>query len=332
MGDKKILLTGGAGYIGIVLLQKLIAKGYKVRVLDNFLFGKKPIKPFLNKIEIVNKDIRKVSEKDVDGIDAVIHLAGLSNDPMADFDPKANLEINTVGTVRLAKICKEQGIKRFTFASSASIYNRGILKRTRIQKESGIVRPKAAYSVSKYKAESELMKMTDKSFAPIIFRQGTVYGFSPRMRYDLVVNTMVKTALSEGKIYVFCGGVQWRPLVDVDDVAVAHIKALEIPEKKLKGEIINLFYENDKILDVAHMVKTTVEESTGKPIELVIDHSPKKDRSYRISNSKVERILGWRPKISIEESVRNMLKQIINYKMTNFKNDNYYNIRKFKLP
>lgn len=323
----KILLTGGAGYIGIVLLKKLLDKGHKVRVLDNFLFGKKPIIPYLKKIEVVNKDIRKVSHKDLEGIDAVIHLAGLSNDPMADFDPKANLEINTQGTIRLAKLCKELGIKRFTFASSASIYNRGILKRTRVQKENGIVKPKAAYSVSKYKAESELLKMADKDFAPIIFRQGTVYGFSPRMRYDLVVNTMVKTALSEGKIYVFCGGVQWRPLVDVEDVAVAHVKSLEIPDKKLKAEVVNLFYENYKILEVARMIKVTVEESTGKTIELVVDHSPKKDRSYRISNSKIEKMLNWKPLISIEESVRNMMKQIKKYKVGDYSNPVYYNIQ-----
>ncbi len=326
----KILLTGGAGYIGIVLLKKLLDKGYRVRVLDNFLFGKKPIVPYLKKIEVVNKDIRDVSKKDLEGINTVIHLAGLSNDPMADFDPKANREINTEGTIKLAKLCKELGIKRFTFASSASIYNRGILKRTRVQNENGIVKPKAAYSLSKYKAEKELMKMADKNFAPIIFRQGTVYGFSPRMRYDLVVNTMVKTALSENKIYVFCGGVQWRPLVDVEDVAVAHLKFLEIPEKRLKGEIINLFYENYKILDVAQKVKTTVEEYTKKTIELVIDHSPKKDRSYRVSNSKIERILKWKPKIEIEESVMNMLKQIKKYKVDDFSNPVYYNIQFMK--
>jgi nucleoside-diphosphate-sugar epimerase len=281
MHAKKILLTGGAGYIGIVLLEKLLAKGYKVRVLDNFLFGKKPIIPYLKRIEVVNKDIRNVNKKDLEGIDAVIHLAGLSNDPMADFDPKANFEINTEGTIKLAKLANEMGIKRFTFASSASIYNRGILKRTRIQSEDGIVKPKAAYSVSKYRAEKELMNMADSNFAPIIFRQGTVYGFSPRMRYDLVVNTMVKTALYEGKIYVFCGGVQWRPLIDVEDVAVAHLKSLEIPEKKLKGDIVNLFYENYKILDVARMVKKVVEGLTGKMIEMVVDHSPKKDWTYR---------------------------------------------------
>lgn len=330
MRHMKILLTGGAGYIGIVLLKKLLDKGYEVRVLDNFMFGKKPITPYLKKIEVVNKDIRNVSRKDLEGIDAVIHLAGLSNDPMADFDPKANLEINTEGTIKLAKLCKELGIKRFTFASSASIYNRGILKRTRIQKESGIVKPKAAYSVSKYKAESELLKMADKDFAPIIFRQGTVYGFSPRMRYDLVVNTMVKTALSEGKIYVFCGGVQWRPLIDVEDVAVAHVKSLEIPDKKLKAEVVNLFYENYKILEVARMIKVTVEKSTGKTIELVVDHSPKKDRSYRISNSKIERMLKWRPRISIEESVRNMFKRIKEYKLDDYSNPVYYNIQFMK--
>ncbi|PJA53619.1 hypothetical protein COU86_05940 [Candidatus Roizmanbacteria bacterium CG10_big_fil_rev_8_21_14_0_10_36_26] len=326
----KILLTGGAGYIGAVLLKKLLHCGYKVKVFDNLLFGEVSIKPYINKIGITKKDIRKISKNDLININTVIHQAGLSNDPMAEFDPKANFEINTLGTIRLAKLCKEFGIKRFTFASSASIYNRGILKRTRVQKEDGIVKPKAPYSISKYKAETELLKMADANFAPIIFRQGTVYGYSPRMRYDLVVNTMLKTALDKGKIYVFCGGVQWRPLVDVEDVATAHIKAIEIPEKKLTGQIVNLFYDNYRVLEVAHKVKAVVERETKKTIKIIVDHSPKKDRSYRISNTKVEKLLRWRPKISIETSVKNMLKQIKFNKMEDFSNPRYYNINWIK--
>lgn len=331
MQKKKVLLTGGAGYIGVVILRKLLEKGYKVKVFDNFLFGLDAIKSYVNKIEITKKDIREISKNDLIGINAVIHQAGLSNDPMAEFDPKANYEINTLGTVRLATFCKEIGIKRFTFASSASIYDRGILKKTRVQKEDGIVKPRAAYSVSKHKAEIELLKIADEKFAPIIFRQGTVYGFSPRMRYDLVVNTMLKTALEEEKIYVFCGGVQWRPLVDVEDVATAHIKAIEIPEKKLKGQIINLFYENYKILEVAHKVKEIVEKEIKKTIQIIVDHSPKKDRSYRISNTKIEKILYWRPKKSIEVSVENMIKEINKNKMDDFSNPQYYNIKWVKL-
>lgn len=326
----KILVTGGAGYIGAVLLEKLLKAGYRVRVFDNFLFGKTPIKPFLKKIEIVNKDIRKIAENDVKGCDAVIHLAGLSNDPMADFDPALNLQINTEGTIKLAEICKTLGIKRFTFSSSASIYNRGILKRTRIQDEGGIVKPKAAYSVSKYKAEKALLDMSDKNFSPVIFRQGTVYGYSTRMRYDLVVNAMTKTALTENKIYVFCGGVQWRPLVDVEDVAIAHIKAIELPEKKFKSQIINLFYENYKIIDVAYMVKKTVDRITGKDTRIVIDNSPKKDRSYRISNSRIEKLLKWKPSISIEESVSKIINQTKGVTKKEFSNPKYYNIQWMK--
>lgn len=330
MAQLKVLLTGGAGYIGVVLLQKLLGKGHKVTVYDNFLFGKAPLKPYEKKTKMVNKDIRDISVKDLKDIDAVVHLAGLSNDPMADFDPDANFEINTEGTIKLARLCKEMGIRRFTFASSASIYNRGILKRTRVQKETGIVKPKAAYSVSKYKAEKELLKMVDRNFSPIIFRQGTVYGYSPRMRFDLVVNTMVKTALTENKIYVFCGGVQWRPLVDVEDTAVAHVKALEIPEKKLKPGIINLFYENYRIIEVAHRVKKTVEEETKKKIDIIVDHSPKKDRSYRISNSKIERVLKWHPRVSIEDSVRRILKETRKLKKSDFLNPVFYNIQWIK--
>ena len=328
---KKVLLTGGAGYIGVVLLEKLLKKNYTVRLLDNFLFGKDAIKPYIKKIEVVAKDIRKVTKKDLDGIEAVIHLAGLSNDPMADFDPKGNFEINTQGTIRLAGLCKELRIRRFTFGSSASIYDRGILKRTRVQKEEMVVKPKAFYSVSKYRAEKELLKMADENFAPLIFRQGTVYGFSPRMRYDLVVNTMLKTALSEEKIYVFCGGVQWRPLVDVEDVAEAHIKAIEMPKNKLKGQIINLLYKNYQILEVARKVKGIIEKEKKKTIAIIVDHSPRKDRSYRISGEKIKEILGWQPKISVEESVKKMIKKIKEYGYTDYSNPRYSNITWMKL-
>lgn len=327
---KKVLLTGGAGYIGAVLLKKLLDKGYNVRVFDSFLFGRTAIKPYVDKIEIIEGDIRRITKKALIDVYAVVHQAGLSNDPMAEYDPQANHGINTLGTIRLATLCKEAGIKRFTFASSASIYNRGILKRTKVQKEDGIVKPKAAYSVSKYKAEIELLKIADDKFAPIIFRQGTVYGFSPRMRYDLVVNTMLKTALQEGKIYVFCGGVQWRPLVDVEDVACAHIKAIGIPEKKLKGQIVNLFYKNYTVFEIACRVKKTVKKITNKTISIVIDQTPKKDRSYRVSGEKIKRILGWQPTISIEQSVARMIDKIREFEFDDFSNPRYYNIQWMK--
>jgi nucleoside-diphosphate-sugar epimerase len=326
----KVLITGGAGYIGTVLVGELLKKKFEVRVFDNLLFGDNSLQLFRKNIEVIKGDIRSISNEVLRGIDAVIHQAGLSNDPMADFDPKANYEINTLGTIHLAKLCKKSGIKQFTFASSASIYNKSLLYDDILQDENSKVVPKAAYSSSKYKAEQELLKLADRNFCPIIFRQGTVYGFSPRMRYDLVVNTMVKTALSEGKIYLFCGGVQWRPLIDVQDVALAHIRALELPEQKVCGEIFNLLYKNYLIKDVAEIVKREIEGIIKKRIDIVVDYASRKDRSYKISGNKIKKKLNWSPKKTIKASIQNMILKIKKYGFTDFSNLQYYNIEWLK--
>jgi nucleoside-diphosphate-sugar epimerase len=329
--DGKILVTGGGGYIGVVLAEELLNKGYAVKILDTFYWGFRPIKHLKDKIEIIQADIRDVEKEVLKDVSAVIHQAGLSNDPMAEFNPKANFEINTEATKKFAKLCKENGIKRFTFASSASIYDRGLLAEDFLQDEETKVIPKAAYSVSKYKAERELLKLADSSFCPVIFRQGTVYGFSPRMRYDLVVNTMLKNALLFNKLDVFCGGEQWRPLVDVGDVAQAHIIAIEAPKDKVCGQIFNLIYKNYRILELAHWIRKALRETKGLNPEIEVDYSARKDRSYRISGEKIKKVLGWEPKVSVEESVKDMIKKIEEYGYTDFMHPRYYNIEWMEL-
>ncbi|MDH7476216.1 MAG: NAD-dependent epimerase/dehydratase family protein [Microgenomates group bacterium] len=329
--DKKVLVTGGAGYIGVVQIEELLEKGYAVKVLDTLYWGEEPLKHLKDRIEIIQADIRDVDPSIVKDVWAVIHHAGLSNDPMAEFNPKANFEINTEATKRFAKLCKENGIQKFTFASSASIYDKGLLAEDVLQDENSKVEPKAAYSLSKYKAEQELLKLADKDFCPVIFRQGTVYGFSPRMRYDLVVNTMLKTALMTNKLLVFCGGEQWRPLIDVRDVAQAHIVALEAPKEKVCGQIFNLVYKNYRVLELAHWVRKALREIKGLNPEIEVDYSPRRDRSYRISGEKIKKVLNWEPKISVEESLKGMIKKIEEYKYTDFMNPKYYNIEWMKL-
>ena len=327
----KVLVTGGGGYIGTVLSAELLDKGYTVRLLDTFYWGMEPLKKIKDEVEIVQADIRDVDKSVLKGVTAVIHQAGLSNDPMAEFNPKANEEINTIATKRFALLCKENGIKRFTFASSASIYDRGLLTEDFLQDENSKVAPKAAYSVSKYKAEQELMKLASKDFCPVIFRQGTVYGFSPRMRYDLVVNTMLKNALMYNQINVFCGGEQWRPLVDIHDVALAHIMAIEAPREKVCGQIFNLVYKNYRVLELAHWIRKALRELKGVDPKIEVDYSPRRDRSYRISGEKIKRVLNWEPKISVEESIKDMIKKIEEYKYTDYMNPRYYNIEWMKI-
>ena len=327
----KILVTGGGGYICVVLAEKLVERGYAVKLLDTFYWGMEPIKHIKDKVEIVQADIRDVGKEVLKDVFAVIHQAGLSNDPMAEFNPEANFEINTKATKRFAQMCKENRIKRFTFASSASIYDKGLMAKDVLQDENSKVNPKAAYSTSKYKAEQELLKLADKNFCPVIFRQGTVYGFSPRMRYDLVVNTMLKNALIYDRIDVFCGGEQWRPLVDVKDVAEAHIIAAEAAEEKVCGQIFNLVYKNYRVLELAHWVRKALREIKGMNPEIEVDYSSRKDRSYRISGEKIKKILGWEPKISVEESIKDMVKKIEKYGYNNYMHPRYYNIEWMKL-
>src|SRR5579872_2766863 len=233
----KILVTGGAGYIGAVLCERLLTHGHQVRVLDRLYWGRKPLERLLDRIELVQADVRNMDDGLLDGIDGVVHLAGLSNDPTAEYNPEANWEMNAVATERLALACRRRGITRFTFGSSASIYDGlgdGIFD------ESTKVAPRGAYSRSKFAAEQALLREADRNFAPVILRQGTVYGYSPRMRLDLVVNTFIKDALLRGKLFLHGGGWMWRPLVDIGDVAETHLRCLEAPAGSLQAAQMGL--------------------------------------------------------------------------------------------
>lgn len=325
-----VLVTGGGGYIGAVLTEELVKTGFDVRVLDTFYWGKESLDHLKGKIKIIQGDIRDIKGQILKGVFAVAHIAGLSNDPMAEFAPKANFEINTKATIRLAKLCRAQGVRKFIFASSASIYYNGITSNPKIQDEESPVSPKAAYSLSKRLAEVGLLKLKSKSFCPIIFRQGTVFGYSPKMRYDLVVNTMLKDALFKNKIAITGGGSQFRPLIDVIDIARAYIVALKAPEEKVSGQIFNLAYDNYKISDLARLVKSTIEKNLKVKIKLEIANSFKKDRSYRISTEKIKKTLLWQPSISVEESVATMISKLKNQE-ANYAHPKFYNIEWMKL-
>ncbi|TET12616.1 SDR family oxidoreductase, partial [Candidatus Aerophobetes bacterium] len=218
-----VLVVGGAGYVGSMLVRELLNKGYAVRIFDKFYYGEKGIEDVKDRIEIIQGDMRSMDLSVLQEIDAVINVGGLSNDPTAEYNPRANYEMNVVATETLAKLSKKRGIKRFIFASSCSIYDLGFAGEDVVQDEEAKVNPKAAYSKSKYDAERILLKMVDEDFCPVILRKGTIFGFSYRMRYDLVVNTFVKDALTKGKITIFRGGEMWRPLVDISDVVKAYL-------------------------------------------------------------------------------------------------------------
>lgn len=319
-----ILVTGGAGYIGSVLVRELLAKGETVRVFDKLYFGNTGLREVADRIDLVQGDLRSITADVLDGIDAVIHLGGLSNDPTAEFNPRANYEMNTVATERLARLCKERGIRRFTFASTCSIYDRGLFAEDIIQDEESEVSPRAAYAVSNYQAERILLDLADEAFCPVLLRQGTVYGFSPRMRYDLVVNTFVKDAFMKGVLTVNCGGEMWRPLVDVSDVAKAHICCVEAPEDRVHGQVFNISFKNYRVLELAHWVKEALKGQLD--IDIQVDYSHFKTRSYRVSTRKAETVLGFKPAMPVKESVQHMVECIQQTKMTDFLNPRYYNI------
>ena len=328
----KILVVGGAGYVGSVLVEELLARGYAVRVVDRLYYGDQGLREVSDKVELIRADMRLVNPEVLEGVHAVVNVAGLSNDPTAEYNPRANREMNTVATQRLAALCKEHGVRRYVFASTCSIYDRGVSDAGKdvLQDETSEVAPRAAYSRSKYDAERLLLEMADEDFCPVILRKGTVYGFSHRMRYDLVVNTFVKCAMAGQPLVLHYGGEMWRPLVDVRDVARAYIACLEADEHLVRAQIFNVTYQNVRISELALRVKEAL-RSVGIETEIRPDYAYRGVRSYRVSARKIERILDFHPEVSVENSVVEMVEKIRAYGYTDFDNPRYYNIRWMKL-
>ena len=323
-----VLVVGGAGYVGSVLVNELLERGYAVRVFDRLYYGDQGLAPVRDRIELVVGDMRQMDPAVLDGVSVVINIAGLSNDPTAEYNPKANYEMNTVASITLAKLCQEHGVRRYLFASSCSIYDVGVTDEERdvVLTEETPVHPRAAYSTSKYEAECALLKMANQNFVPVALRKGTIYGFSPRMRYDLVVNTFIKDALSKGYITIHYGGEMWRPLVEIRDAARAYIRLLTTDEDLVAGKIYNLVYRNYRISELALRVQVALAE-VGVKMEIRPDHQYKGVRSYRVSGKKLERMIGFESHIPVEDSVKHMVQEIRAHGLTDFDNPRYYNIR-----
>jgi len=325
---KNILITGGGGYVGSILAPYLLRYGYHVSIFDTLFFGKAFLKKWKNTIPIIQGDIRNPPRQLFCNVDAVIHLAALSNDPTAEFNPVANIEINTNGTTKIASLAKKYGVQRFIFASSCSVYDKGIDEEDGIKNEDSFIIPKTPYSLSKYLAEQSVLNMSDENFHVTIFRKGTIYGFSPRMRYDLIINTMVRDALSQGRLHIFCRGWQWRPLVAIDDVAEAYRLALDVPCSVIQKQIFNISSGNFLVKDVASLIQKASSHILNRSITIDLEQENRKDRSYRVSNKKAHEILGFNPKINIEQSVVNLIRIIqMNPYFYKFDNPRFYNIR-----
>lgn len=300
---KNVLVTGGAGYIGNVVVRKLFDRGYHVRVLDSLIFGDKSLGDMKDKIELVRGDIRTVDAHVLDGIDAVIHLAGFSTEPTSQFDPRLTDMVNHLATERLALLAKEKGIERFVYASSCSVY---FTLQTPLvpplYKESDEINPISSYSITKRCAEQALLAMADASFHPVILRKGTLYGFSPRMRYDLVFNSFAKDAYHRKQLTVDAGGEIWRPMIDVQDAAEVYVKSIELPAERVGGKIFNVVSENWRIGDLAAEVRDILQKEKG--VEVVLDVKPYGlTRNYKADASSFIAAYDFKPQRTMKDAL-----------------------------
>jgi nucleoside-diphosphate-sugar epimerase len=322
-----ILVAGGAGYIGCILVPRLLTRGYRVRVLDRLYFGDEAMAPFRDQLELIVADVRDVPDAAFDGVHGVINLSGLSNDPTAEFNPEANWQMNAIATEKLGEECVRRGIERFVFASSCSLYD-GLPPG--IHDEDAPIEPRAAYATSKRYGEQALIRLAGEGLCPVMLRNGTVYGYSPRMRFDLVVNTFVKDALLSGELKLHGGGWMWRPLVDICDCADAMIAAYEAPAERVRGEIFNVVHSNYQIRELAMIVAGSV-QLTGRQVTLREEPQPALTRNYECANAKLSTTLGFIPRRSVLEAVQDLLDRLDPDDRAHLTDPRCYNIRWLEL-
>ena len=306
------LVTGGAGYIGSVMIPMLLERGYKVKCLDRFFFGKETLNDVMSNpnLELIKDDIRWFNPKILKGVDAVADLASLSNDPSGELDPSKTFDINYLGRVRVAKLSKEYGVKRYILASSCSIYG---FREDMILDEKSPTNPLTTYAKSNLMAEKDVLALSDSSFTVTVLRQATVYGLSPRMRFDLAINGMVLGIFKNKKIPVMRNGDQWRPFVHIKDAIKAFVTVMESPEEKVNEEIFNVGSneQNYQIRPLAEMVG----EAIPVPLKIEWYGSPDK-RSYRVSFDKIKKILKFKTDYTPKEGALEVYEALESGKVT----------------
>jgi len=317
-----VLVTGGAGYVGSALVPKLVGAGYNVKVLGLYLYRDRF--DFHPKLENIKGDIRDTAllHRVIRGcdVDAVIHLACISNDPSFELDPELGKSINYDAFIDLVDISKQLKVQRFIYASSSSVYG---IKEEEDVTEDLPLEPLTDYS--KYKAMCEEVLLNTTGFTRLILRPSTVCGYSPRMRLDLVVNLLTNHAVNNRKITVF-GGQQMRPNIHIEDMTDLYVKSLKYPDAAIDGRVFNAGSENYKVIEIAEMVRGIV----GEDVEIVT--VPTDDlRSYHTSSEKIERELGFVPAYTIAQAVRDLVRAFEEGKIPNpMTDDRYYNIRTMK--
>jgi nucleoside-diphosphate-sugar epimerase len=293
----RILVTGGAGYIGSILSRILLEKGHDVTILDRLYFGIDPIEEIADRIALIKDDIRWFDPEILKGMDAVLDLASLSNDPSGELDPQKTLEINYKGRVRVANLSKKSGVSRYVLASSCSVYGfqDGILT------EESNLNPLTTYAKASANAEKEVLPLADKGFSVTVLRQATVYGFSHRMRFDLAINGMVLGFYRNGQIPIMRDGQQWRPFVHVKDTSNAFAKILESDMGLVNGQVFNVG-SNDQNVQIFGLAQL-VAESIDLPFKYEW-YGDSDTRSYRVSFDKIKEKLGYETSFSPRDGAK----------------------------
>ncbi len=321
----KILVTGGAGYIGSLLVRNLLSSGHTVRILDNFLFGLDPIKDIIGypNLNILAGDITKAedSSKAVKDMDAVVHLAAIVGDPACDVhDADTVFETNFVAPVRLAMLAQEHNVKRFIFASTCSVYG---INDAGIPDETSSPSPISIYGRTKFETEKQILLLESGEFSLCVLRLATVYGMSPRMRFDLAINYITMKAVTEQKVVIF-GGNQWRPFIHTIDAARAFQVVLEAPTDKIKGEIFNVgsTEENYQMKKVGELVAKFIPD-----VEITNAFEIEDKRSYNVSFDKIHRILGFALTKRVEDGIFEIKDAVERKIIRNCDDPLYYNHR-----
>jgi nucleoside-diphosphate-sugar epimerase len=316
----RVLVTGGAGYVGSVLTRTLLDQGFRVRVVDCGFFGLDHVD---SRAEVIAGSVLDFAGDWLNGVDAVIHLAGLSNDPMAAFSPSLNYMLNAGGAAIVAQATKEAGIRRFVFSSTCSVYG---LDDGEPLDEEHPTSPPFPYAISKLMAERMLACLTDEHFRPIILRKGTVVGWSPRMRFDLVTNAMVKSALTENRIVIHNPAL-WRPLIDVEDACQAYMRALDA-DLSVAG-VFNISSHNYTLDELGSIVVDNLRSFGVRP---TVETQNRPDlRSYRVSTEKATNILKFTPKKPMSQTVRDIVGNAMKQPPSELEHPRYYNIKQMEL-